>query len=83
MQVKGYTPLSDVQKSEMNILKELEERTLRFIETRHTADPRSVAIAITQLQGAFMWANRAIAKPQRVTLMEDPPTENDETSNPI
>lgn len=70
-EVKGYTPLSDDQKSAMNYLKETEERIIRSLEGWSDLDPRWKAIAITDLQKAFMSANRAIAKPQRLTFPED------------
>lgn len=74
--IKGYTPLSDQQKEEMNSLKEIEEQILRSIDNMerkaHIYDPRSLALGKTNLQQAFMWLNRAIAKPQRVQLEGDP-----------
>jgi uncharacterized protein YifE (UPF0438 family) len=72
--IKGYTPLSSLQKGQMNNLKIMEERVLRMIEGATDADPRWTAIAITDMQKAFMSANRAIAQPQRLhTLPEEEP----------
>lgn len=55
-------------------LKTLEERCLRAfekIEGTGRADGRALALARTKLQECFMWANRAIAQPQRVELPAD------------
>ena len=68
-EIKGYTPLSEEQKNAMNALKTAEELVLRIAEMQRDAgltDPRSTAAGITYLQTAFMWLNRAVAKPQRI-----------------
>jgi hypothetical protein len=67
--VAGYTPLSAEQVVLMNQNKLLEELVMRQID-RHelfeAVDKRSVAVARTALQDAFMWLNRSVAKPQRI-----------------
>ena len=72
--VAGYKPQSDDNIKLVNYAKELEERCLRHIDALaqdpHT-DKRMAAIARTELQSAFMWANRAVFKPGRVSLPED------------
>lgn len=71
--VSGYNPQSPENVARVNTNKELEERCLRAIENcrDNGADPRMTAIAMTQLQQAFMWANRAVFQPSRVKLPED------------
>lgn len=56
-----------------NSAKEWEERVLRFFDQleRQGADPRSIAVARTSTQQAFMWAVRGIFKPTRINLPED------------
>lgn len=75
-EIKGYTPLSDAQKDAMNELKVLEEGILRQLDanlsdTKLDLDGRANALAFTHIQTGFMWANRAIAKPQRLVLPGD------------
>jgi hypothetical protein len=43
---------------------------LNFLESDEelAVDKRCLTIAKTELQTAFMWLNRAIFKPQRITL---------------
>lgn len=72
--IKGYTPLSQEQKDGMNHLKVMEERVLRSLEEvqrRLDVDGRCHSLAVTGIQQAFMWANRSIAKPGRVELLDD------------
>jgi hypothetical protein len=84
--VKGYQPQSDAKVAVVNANKELEERCLRQIDamSRHNMDmdqqglgksaqydPRMMALARTGIQEAFMWLNRAVFQPGRVTLPED------------
>lgn len=58
----------------------LEERMLRVIDNlsappsdaaRPTFDGRSLAVARTQMQDAFMWLNRAVINAPRAMLPED------------
>lgn len=70
MSIKGYVTLSDEQKSLMNVCKELEEQVLRQIDilvTDPITDKRHLAISKTNIEQAFMWMNRSIAKPERLT----------------
>lgn len=77
--IKGYTPVSEKQKSIVNNFKELEERALRLLDSMQsmieyqndTFDPRWHSIARTELQKAFMCANRSVMNPQRIALPED------------
>ena len=71
--VAGYVPQADDKVKRVNAHKELEERCLRAAEQAKEAgaDPRNVAVAITGLQEAFMWLNRAVFQPTRVILPED------------
>lgn len=72
--VKGYKATQPQEAIDaVNHLKELEERTLRALEGLPDGlfDPRMRAIAITQLQGGFMWAARSIFQPGRISLPED------------
>lgn len=71
--VKGYSPQSGTATDAVNANKVLEEQCLRQLEAirddaRLEADGRSLALAITKLQEAFMWANRAIFKPRRIDI---------------
>lgn len=67
--VAGYVPQSDDKVGRVNAHKELEERCLRACEGAKNsgADPRNVALAITGLQEAFMWLNRAVFQPHHAT----------------
>lgn len=78
--VKGYMPLSDDQKALANEFKEMEERFIRFaeqlmsrcnVEGKAIHDNRCLALAITNMQTASMFAVRGIFKPQRIKLPED------------
>ena len=82
--VAGYKPQSDEKVAHVNINKELEERCLRQIEflqgrlidadaTHYIAayDHRMLALARTSIQEAFMWMNRAVFQPDRISLPED------------
>jgi hypothetical protein len=72
--VKGYKPQNQEKIDLVNANKELEERCLRQAE-RIKADPnydgRMAALAFTHIQDAFMWLNRAVFQPARVSLPED------------
>lgn len=71
--VSGYNPQSPENVARVNTNKELEERSIRAIEAcgNAGADPRMIALAITQIQQGFMWANRAVFQPSRIKLPED------------
>jgi len=71
-QVKGYNKLTPGQIDDMNLLKDKEAEVLKLIKNMYPSeqnprvggDARCLALALTQIQQAFMWANRAIAKPR-------------------
>lgn len=72
--VSGYKPQSDDKVAVVNVNKALEERVLRQLDAMKgniAYDQRMVSIAYTGIQEAFMWANRAVFQPGRVTLPED------------
>lgn len=72
--VAGYQPQSDEKVALVNENKQLEERVMRQIDSMVGADgidQRMVAIARTKTQEAFMWLNRAVFQPSRVSLPED------------
>lgn len=73
--VAGYYPQSSENVALVNENKILEERVLRQIDkmrnTGIACDQRMVALANTGIQEAFMWLNRAVFQPKRVTLPED------------
>jgi hypothetical protein len=65
-QIKGYRDLSQSEIDGMNSIKALEADTAELykqIQDIPGVDQRSLAIARTELQTAFMWFVRAIAKP--------------------
>lgn len=64
--IKGYRVLSDAEKFQMNLLKDSERILLAQLEDMKTIpdiNQRSLAIAKTEIQTGFMWAVRAIARP--------------------
>lgn len=72
--VAGYRAQSDEKVQMVNVFKALEERVLRqvdHIRGHGAVDQRMLALGVTNLQQAFMWLNRAIFQPGRVTLPED------------
>lgn len=73
--VAGYTNQSQDRVELVNANKALEERVLRAIDQHKMLgdllDQRCVAIAYTHIQDAFMWLNRSIFQPQRISLPED------------
>lgn len=76
MPVAGYTaqPQSNVDLA--NEGKELEERYLRWLDklaAHPDTDKRCVALGMTNMQTAAMWAIRSIFKPQRIKLLGDAP----------
>lgn len=72
--VKGYTTQPDDKVAFVNENKELEERVLRRLDQMRGVadfDQRMVSEAMTCIQTGFMWANRAVFQPVRVSLPED------------
>jgi len=73
--VAGYTSQSDYNVAIVNEAKLLEERVLRHLDRLvgmgGRIDQRMVELARTNIQLAFMWANRAVFQPGRVRLPED------------
>lgn len=72
--VAGYLPQSDDKVATVNVNKQIEERVMRQIDSMTGAngiDQRMVSIARTKTQEAFMWLNRAVFQPGRVSLPED------------
>lgn len=63
--VKGYVPLSDSQKATMNAIKEAESNFISLLEKAREegANPRSIAVAITNAETSAMWASKAVTKP--------------------
>ena len=77
--VAGYKPQNEANVALVNENKVLEERVLRQIDRMTNQalggsphDQRMVALARTKTQEAFMWLNRAVFQPGRVSLPEDP-----------
>jgi hypothetical protein len=69
--IKGYTPVSETNRAEVNRNKDLEEVILRRIDKLYdddVFDARWLAIARTNIEQGFMALNRAIMRPQRVML---------------
>lgn len=69
--ILGYTAVSDDKKDIVNENKRLEEvilRRIEAIESQDGIDKRSLAVAKTHIQDAFMWLNRAVFNPQRIDL---------------
>jgi len=64
--IKGYRVLSDQEKETINYLKVLEQELLNYLDAAK-AEPgtnqRSLALGVTNIQQGFMWAIRAIARP--------------------
>lgn len=72
--VKGYTAQPSDRVAFVNENKELEERVLRRLDQMRATpefDQRMVSLAVTAVQDAFMWANRAVFQPERAKLPED------------
>ena len=75
--VAGYLPQSGAKVAAVNINKALEERVLRQIDglkAEGIHDPRMLALAFTEIQSGFMWLNRAVFQPSRISLPEDKET---------
>lgn len=75
--IQGYKKLSQEKIDTVNSFKILEEALLRDIEDAlkdakdNDEDPRSLQIAFTKFQEAFMWLNRGVMNPSRIRLPED------------
>lgn len=73
--VAGYKSQPQGNVDLVNANKVLEERVLRQIDHMKglgtAVDQRMVALAMTGIQEAFMWMNRAVFQPGRVQLPED------------
>jgi hypothetical protein len=73
--VAGYTDQPNEAINQVNENKVTEERILRVIDTlsqQAGGDPRCLALARTHIETGFMWLNRAIFRPERVKLGDDP-----------
>jgi hypothetical protein len=73
--VHGYQPQDPLRIALVNQNKETEERLLRQMEAisgNPDFDQRWLSIARTELEMGFMALNRAIFRPGRVKLPEDP-----------
>lgn len=81
--VKGYQQQTQQKLDEVNINKEIEERLLRRLDDLFAMaampniepDMRWLNIAKTHFQEGFMAMNRALMKPQRISLPEDAPAD--------
>jgi hypothetical protein len=65
-QISGYRDLSTEEIAIMNKLKACEKDVLALVQEVHNTpgvNARSAAIAKTEIQTGFMWAIRAIARP--------------------
>lgn len=78
--VKGYQPQSEDAVALVNDHKAMEEHILRHLDALWNAqasareemfDTRWLAIARTHFEEGFMALNRAVFRPQRVSLPED------------
>jgi hypothetical protein len=73
--VAGYTDQPNEAINQVNENKVAEERILRVIDTlgqQGATDPRWLAEARTHIETGFMCLNRAIFRPERVKLGDDP-----------
>ena len=69
--VAGYKAQSDSKVALVNQNKELEERVLRQLDDMQNSglyDPRWIAIARTNIEQGFMAMNRAVFRPERISL---------------
>lgn len=65
--IRGYRDLSQEEIDLMNEGKDLAERCREYVEKleqQADTDKRSVALGKTHLQTGFMWAIRAVARPE-------------------
>ena len=74
--VHGYSAQSGDAVALVNEHKQLEERLLRMLDSYKdrplSIDQRWLAVGRTHLEQAFMAINRAVFRPQRIKLPEDP-----------
>lgn len=65
--IKGYRVLTQDEKDRMNALKELEQHILEVLDDNKDCiediNKRSLLLAKEHIQTGFMWAVRAIARP--------------------
>ncbi len=61
--VRTYAPLNELQIADMDFIKYKAEDLLSAIESPQYADKRLQAIAKTQLEGAIMFAVKAVTNP--------------------
>lgn len=83
--VSGYTAQDTSTVDDVNHNKAMEERCLRRLDALKgdpNVDQRWLAIGRTHMEQAWMAVNRAIFRPNRVTLSEDGPSVNEEAGNP-
>ncbi len=88
--VPGYTPQTAANLALVARNKFHEERILRLIESyaastvegKKVFDARCLALARTHIEDAFMWLNRGIMQPRRVTLPEDETSPQAESVTP-
>ncbi|GLK74669.1 hypothetical protein KHC23_08590 [Ancylobacter dichloromethanicus] len=72
--VAGYRPQSREATALVNAHKQAEERVLRALDKlaeRSDVDKRWLAIGRTEIERGFMAINRAVFRPERVSLPED------------
>ena len=73
--VAGYTEQAAARVALVNANKALEEHLLRHIDRLYIksefCDRRWLAIATTHIEQGFMALNRAVSRPQRITLPGD------------
>lgn len=62
---RNYSPVNDDQKRDVNWIKEKAEQLLEAFEAPAYADKRLQAIAKTQLEGAVMFACKAVFNPPK------------------
>jgi hypothetical protein len=73
--VAGYQPQTSAAIDRVNHNKLTEERLMRLIDAlkvEDQCDQRCLALAKTYIEIGFMYLNRAIFKPGRVKLPDDP-----------
>jgi hypothetical protein len=81
--VAGYRAQGSGAITVVNANKAAEERVLRLLDALATdaaVDQRWLAIGRTQIEQGFMAVNRAVFRPARVRLEDDPLPSDQETS---
>lgn len=74
MPVAGYTTQPSSNVDRVNLHKRMEEEMLRqldYLASTGECDGRWLAIGRTQIEQGFMAINRAVFKPERVSLPDD------------